>query len=283
MVVREHSLGIVKAAQEKRALITGATGALGEALARELLLRGYHLVLLGRDLHKLQLLADELSSQESGRVQLAAVDLSALQELERWIDSKRELLNVDLLINNAAHAEARLFSDASAAELESAFAVNTFAPMKLTQAALPFMLRRNSAQVVNVVTTGARNALPLFSLYSASKGALWSWSEALTRELGGTTVRVLTYVPPHMESETRLRLGRVALGYYGAGNSKSAAADPNIVARELIRAVEKRASFSAPLRSRLELLLNSLAPWFTARRLFVRSCRQSEYFKKVQY
>ena len=134
--------------------------------------------------------------------------------------------------------------------------------MALARAVLPGMLERRYGNVLNVVTSGARNALPLFSSYAASKAALWAWGEALSRELEGSGVSVLSFVPPHMDTATRRQLGRRAIGYYsvGGGVSSRGLATPAQVAEAALAAAAAGRSVFVPAAVRWETAINAVLP-----------------------
>jgi uncharacterized protein len=179
--------------------------------------------LVARRQNKLDSLADSLKEKYSVQVDTVSLDLSdpiAVAEFS---------FEVDFLANCAADADAELFSEMDFASLRKRFEVNFFAPLLLCQK----MTRKKKGTILNVVTGGGRCALPLFSSYSAAKGALWSCSESLQRELSGTGVQVTTFLPPHMDSDTSIKLGRKALAYYSLGKSE-AKADPASVAEEAV-------------------------------------------------
>ena len=246
----------------RRALVLGATRGLGRALAAGLARRGYALVVVGRDGAALERLAAELGADAH------ALDLADAPAVAAWSERHAELLGgIDLLVNAAAAAEARLFRDETPARIRSAFETNVLAPMGLTRAVLPGMLARRRGHVLNVVTSGARNAMPLFSTYAATKGALWAWSEALARELAATGVVVTTFLPPHMETATRRNLGRAALAHYDLRASAAAAEPPEPVAERALAALLAGASVVTPRGARFEIALNALAPAIVTHRV----------------
>jgi len=250
------------------ALVTGASRGLGAALAAELGARGCRLTLLARDATALEEVAEELRIRHGLEVVTVVADLSDPAALHGWIAISAERLgSVDLLINNAARAEAAPFLEAEAAGERAAFETNLFAPLALTRAVLPGMVARGRGTLLNVVTSGARNALPLFSAYAASKAALWSWSEALGRELEGSGVTVTTFLPPHMDTATRRQLGRRALGYYDVGAAADAEghrpgqADRLAgVARRALAAAAAGSPLDLPRRAKWEILMNAASP-----------------------
>lgn len=233
------------------AVVTGASRGLGQAIAASLAARGYEMLALSR----------------------ASVDLADAASLARWIEAHREpLARCDVLVNAAASADAMLFRDMPEERVRAAFETNVFAPMALAQAVLPGMLARGRGAILNVVASGGRCAFPLFSTYAASKGALWSWSESLARELARTGVTVTTFLPPHMETATRRHLGRSALAHYDVPKGEARAADPRAVAERAVAAALGGRAFDAPWGARVQVAADALAPALVTRRI-LRSWR----------
>jgi selenocysteine lyase/cysteine desulfurase/short-subunit dehydrogenase len=243
----------------RHALVTGGSRGLGAAIAETLASRGTRLTLIARDAAALGALATRLTEAYRVPVATAELDLADGEALSDWLTAQDDALeDVDLLVNNAAQAEAAPFLEIGEPRFRAALATNLLAPITLTRALLPAMLERHGGHVLNIVTAGARNALPLFSAYAASKGALWSWSESLARELDGTGVFVTTFVPPHMETSTSRQLARRALAWYSAGGELRMTP----VVRVALMALEAAASglrVSAPRAVRWQIALNALA------------------------
>lgn len=245
----------------RSALVTGASRGLGAEIARALAAEGCAVTLLGRDGAALAGIAAELHDRHAVEATVARVDLGDAPSLRAWLDAERTRLSeLDLLVHCAAHAGAARFVDGSEATERAALEANYFAPLALTRAALPGMLARGRGAVLDVVTSGARNALPLFSAYAASKGALWAWSEALGRELDGTGVSVTTFVPPHMDTATHRQLGRRALADYDVAGGKDETTPVAIVAARALAAVRAGRPLVAPWSTRWALALNALTP-----------------------
>lgn len=244
---------------EKNVLITGASRGLGEALAKGLARRGYNLTLVGRDEAKLKAVSENLKQEYGVKTQYFVLDLANRPIVEKWLLEIQGKFNFDLLVNNAAVAEAELFAESDINRLRDMFEVNYFAPALITQKILPGMLEKNKGWILNIVTSGARCSLPLFSGYSSSKSALWSWSEALGRELLDKNITVTTFLPPHMESATQRQLGRKALSYYKLqGNHQLASV--NHVAEQALDGLFSKKSTVMPFSVRLKLALNILMP-----------------------
>lgn len=249
------------------AVVTGASSGLGEATAVALAEHGYDLVLIGRAADRLEATAARAAGHGATAIP-RVLDLADRQAVARWIDDEPlELARASVLVNAAAAAEAAPFTEESDERLRSVVETDFFAPVALARAVLPTMLDRRDGVIVNIITSGARCALPLFTSYSAAKGALWAWSESLGRELSGTGVRVLTYMPPHMHSATQARLEQASTSFYAAGSTGSHVSPTETVAAHLTALIGESAGTYASRSARIKLALNAFIPRFIDRRV----------------
>jgi len=243
------------------AIVTGASRGLGEGIAQALAKRGCGVILIGRDLVALQAVANRLQSEYGVLAEPVDLDLSDRPRVAQWVRNQQERLwTCDVLVNNAVQGEAAPFLELNVAQLGEAFTTNVFTPMILVQATLPGMLERRSGAILNIVNTTARCGMPLFSGYAASKGALWAWSESLTRELAGTGVTVTTFLPPHMSTTTQRNLARNALSYYALPRTAEHLAAPTTVGEQAIAALAVGRATVIPWNARVKLIANILMP-----------------------
>jgi short-subunit dehydrogenase len=176
-------------------LITGASGGIGGAIARQLAQRGATLILVNRDSKKLEDFATGLRAS-GGKVMTLVGDLALPGEPARLAREALGLAGtVDILINCAGVQNFGFFAQESTADTATLFNINTIAPIALVNALLPHMLEKGKGQIVNLGSIFGSIGFPCFASYSASKFALRGFSEALRRELAGTGVGV-TYVAP---------------------------------------------------------------------------------------
>jgi short-subunit dehydrogenase len=176
-------------------LITGASGGIGGAIARELAWRGASLILVNRDVDRLERLATELRGS-GGEVLTLAGDIAQPGMPAHLVGQALEQAGtIDILINCAGMQNFGFFAEERAADTAALFQVNTIAPIALVNAVLPHMLAQGTGRIVNVGSIFGSIGFPCFASYSASKFALRGFSEALRRELAGTGVGV-TYVAP---------------------------------------------------------------------------------------
>jgi short-subunit dehydrogenase len=176
-------------------MVTGASGGIGGAIARQLAQRGASLILANRDMEKLETFATELRAS-GGKVLPLVGDLATPGEPARLVQEALEQAGaIDILINCAGVQNFGFFAQESTADTATLFNINTIAPIALANAVLPHMLEKGKGQIVNLGSIFGSIGFPCFASYSASKFALRGFSEALRRELAGPGVGV-TYIAP---------------------------------------------------------------------------------------
>ena len=178
------------------ALITGASSGIGEAFARALP-RSTSLLLTGRDRAKLAHLASELANGER-TVRSIAADLATAEGRQAVIGFAEDQA-IDLLINNAGVGQLGRVVD-NPPERESEMAqLNMLAPVELTRALLPGVVKRSGegqrGGVVFVASAAAFLPVPLFATYAASKAFLLHYAEALAEEMSDMPVDILALCP----------------------------------------------------------------------------------------
>jgi uncharacterized protein len=167
-------------------LLTGASGGLGQAIARALSERGGHLILSGRRADVLEPLAAELGTRA------LAVDLTHPGEIERLVEEAGE---VDILIANAGIPAAGRLESFTLAEVDRTLEVNLRAPVALAHALLPGMLERGRGHLLFVSSIAGKIALPGNPLYHATKFGLRGFAAALRTDLHGSGVGVSCIFP----------------------------------------------------------------------------------------
>lgn len=180
----------------KTALITGASGGIGEELARVFAANGFDLLLAARTEAKLRALGDELAQRHGIRATALAADLADPAAPAALVARVAELGNtVDVLVNNAGFAAYGPFTEIDLDWQLQLLQVNVAALTALTHRLLPGMIARRWGRVLNVASTAAFMPGPLMAVYYASKAYVLSFSEALNEEVRGTGVAVTALCP----------------------------------------------------------------------------------------
>src|SRR5215831_18556686 len=180
----------------RNALITGASSGIGYELARVFACQGHNLVLVARDLERLDQSAQQLRQAHEVRVVTLAKDLSISTAPQQIANELRSLaLPVHVMVNNAGYAVYGKFAETDLhSELEM-MQVNMVALTHLTKLFLPQMIERQDGKILSVASTAAFQPGPLMAVYYASKAYVLSFSEALSHELEGTGVTASCLCP----------------------------------------------------------------------------------------
>ncbi len=200
---------------ERIAVVAGATGAIGGAVARRLAAEGASLVLLGRDGARLVVAAGELEGA-GGVIRTVAGDLTEAAVIDAAGAESESLGDgIDLLVHAAGAFRAGAFETAPAGDLDLQLAVNARAPYLLTRRLLPG-LRRRGGLVVFVNSTAGLVAGAGSAAYAASKHALRALADALRAEVNADGVRVLSVYPGRTRSRMQQEVCRGLGQHYDA-------------------------------------------------------------------
>ena len=188
------------------ALVTGATAGIGESFTRLLAENNYNVVLVARDLPRLQERAQELEAKYQVQTHCIQADLSTdagCSVVERYIASNQ----IDVLINNAGFGINKAFTISELEEEQKLLDVLVRTPMRLMHVALPLMKQRDRGVVINVSSVASFIA---GGTYSASKSYLTVLTESMHTELAGTNVKISALCPGFTRTEFHQR-GRMSM------------------------------------------------------------------------
>lgn len=226
----------MKRTEEKRryALVTGATGGLGKAFCHALAKRGYALILTGRSEEKLRILQTELTERYQGvSVSVYAADLSDFNSRAALMESLKKEGSLSLLANVAGVDVQKGLSEYTQEKIAFQCRVNFEAAVSLCRFAIEN--RADELEIVNVSSVSGIYPMPYFAVYSATKGALTSFSQALRAETKGMGVRVTAILPGAMPTREDIAEQIKGQGLWG----KLAAKSPQAVAEASLKAVRK--------------------------------------------
>jgi short-subunit dehydrogenase len=190
-----------------RALITGASGGIGEAFARRLARDGSNLILVARRQDRLEALAEELRAAGGVDVEVLPADIGDQTGLRTVEQRVSEVADLDLLINNAGFPAYLPIAKLAPDVAENQIRLHLIATVRLSQAALPAMIARQHGAIINVSSALGFATPPgrQFGIYPATKAFLNTFSELLAGELDGTGVQVQALCPALVESEFHAR------------------------------------------------------------------------------
>jgi uncharacterized protein len=184
-----------KKMNRKTALVTGASGGIGRAIAEQFARDGVDLVITARSLNTLELLSSEWSKKYAVKVMVHASDLSQPGAANILADTllSRGVV-VDYLVNNAGYGLFGLFKDSRLDDELAMMTINMTSLTVLTKRFLPHILERKGG-IMNVASTAAFQPGPYMSVYYATKSYVLSFTEALAAELADTGVTVTALCP----------------------------------------------------------------------------------------
>ena len=179
----------------RRVLVTGASSGIGEATARAFAAQGAHVVLVSEQADALAGVRDSICA-ESGKAHCAVADLTQPTQIAGlWERLEAEIGPIDTLVNNAGVGLGATILDTRLEDIRFVFEVNFFGLHQLCQQALRCMGERNFGYILNVTSAAGRFGSPTVSAYSASKGAVHAYTQALRIEAGAYNVRVSEILP----------------------------------------------------------------------------------------
>jgi short-subunit dehydrogenase len=230
------------------AVVTGAAGGLGAALAERLAARGSHLVLVDRDADRLAGIAGGLRTAHPGlRVATHVVDLADEEATDRLAATLvGEHPGTTLLVNNAGVALSGRLDQVTLAEFDWVMAVNFRAVVRLTHAMLPVLTAHPGAHLVTVSSVFGLVAPAGQAAYSASKFAVRGFTEAVRHELADQGVGVTVVHPGGIRTriaESARRGSGVSPQEDEQGRRRFARLlrmDPGVAADRILMAVERR-------------------------------------------
>jgi short-subunit dehydrogenase len=235
-------------------LVTGASGGIGQAIAKALHARGASVVVSARRAEVL----DELSEALGGeRVETALADLADRGEVAKLAE---RCADVDVVVANAALPASGRIDDFSPEQIDRALEVNLRAPIQLTRALMEGMVERGSGHLVFIASLSGKVATARSALYSATKFGIRGFTAGLREDLHGSGVGVTTVYPGFISDAGLFAEANVELPT-GVGTRT-----PEQVADAVVKGIErgKPEIVVAPLGLRAGTFASTIAPNLTA-------------------
>ena len=185
----------------KLSLVTGASRGIGAAIAKALARQGSDVLLLARDIQKMEAVARDIRAM--GRnVKFFQVDLADIKQLNDFLESEKKTFEkLDNFINNAAFTIYKSFMQSSLQDLDSLITVNVKGAISLVQKAAEYMVKRGRGTITFITSINALSALPSQAMYSSTKAMLESLMKSSASELARQGVRVNSVVPGAIKTD----------------------------------------------------------------------------------
>ncbi len=181
----------------KTALVTGATGGIGGAVARALHAQGATVAISGTRREALDALAAELGE----RVHVVPANLSDKESVEALVPAAEAAMgSLDILVNNAGVTRDGLFMRMKDEDWDLVIRVNLEGAFRLARAAVKGMMKRRSGRIISITSVVGTTGNPGQGNYAASKAGLVGMSKSLAAEVGSRGITVNCIAPGFIET-----------------------------------------------------------------------------------
>jgi len=187
--------------ENKTVLITGASSGIGEQLATDLIYYKVNLVLVGRNIKKLEKLKNKLKENYSRSISIYKLDVRNRKEVDLTISNILEDQSIDILVNNAGLALGiEKLHDGHIDNWEDMIDTNIKGLLYVSKPLIKHMKNKDTAHIVNIGSVAGKMAYPGGNVYSATKAAVHSITDSMNADLFETNVKVTTIAPGAVET-----------------------------------------------------------------------------------
>ncbi len=213
------------------AIVTGASGGIGKAIAMRLARDGWS-VLLNYCMNEESAVETERElKREGARALVYRADIADRSAVDRMFEeAEAKLGRVDLIVNNAGVSHTGLFQDVDDALWKRIMNVNLFGARNLILAALPGMLERKRGCIINISSIWGSSAASCEVAYSCSKAAIEGLTRSLAAELAPSGIRVNCIAPGCIATDMTLKLGEETVSLLTSETPLGRLGTPNNIA-----------------------------------------------------
>lgn len=237
----------------KTVLITGAASGMGEALTVEYLERGWNVVATMRDTAKANPAVADLDN-----VLVTRLDVTDRAGIEQAIRAAIDRFGaIDAIVNAAGYGQLGAVEEVSADQLRDQFETNVVGVAQVVQAVLPHMRERGSGHILNIGSMGGHVSLPTMTVYCASKSAVQSLTEGLSKEVGPLGIHVTLVEPAGFDTrfESNSKPPASSIPAYAPAYATMADFDKQAVRGDLVKSMAAVADITGIDKPPLHLAL----------------------------
>lgn len=237
------------------AIVTGASRGIGAEYARALAGQGYDLLLIGRDVTRLETLRQELQNVTQREIWVESLDLSQPQAAQTLYDLARSYRSeVSLLINNAGFGRYGDFADMPLASIQNMLQLHINTIVESIRLFLPAMLDRKQGAIITVASVAGFFPIPYMTGYAATKAFLIAFSKGLARETQGQGVTIQVCCPGFTDTDFHQSAGHQPKQVFFAQSARQ------VVQTSLQALQSKRTLVTIGWQGRLALWISKIIP-----------------------
>jgi len=225
--------------QDKVVVVTGASGGIGAAMAKEFASAGARVVLAARSQPVIERLANELGGP--GRALTLPTDVADVSSVEGMVEQTLSAFGrIDILVNNAGIGYFAPLRQVKLDRVRHVFDVNVMGPLVAIQAVVPHMQTQGDGHIINVLTCAGRIPIPFQGIYGASKAALILLTDTLRVELAPLRIAVTGIYPGTVNTSFENNALREGDSYTLCPFESGCGSPPEVIARGVVQAARRR-------------------------------------------
>lgn len=180
----------------KNAIVCGSTQGIGLAVAQELAALGSHVVLIARNLSKLEEVVKSLDVTKGQRHTYLCADFNEPEQLKQVLSNYiKDASSIDILVNNTGGPPAGKAIDASPEGFLTAFKQHLICNQILVQGVVPLMKKQGDGRIINIISTSVKMPIPGLGISNTIRGAVANWAKTLSFELAPFGITVNNVLP----------------------------------------------------------------------------------------
>ena len=187
--------------KNKKALVGGSSGGIGQAIAQQLSASGATVTLMARNEEKLKLALESLSTSDGQSHQYLVVDFSDYKGYKKSIANYFESNTIDILVNNTQGPSAGSALEKKVSDYQNAFDLLFKTVVFTTELALPQMISNQWGRIINVASISVKEPLSYLALSNSIRASLVTWAKSLASDVGDKQITVNSILTGYFDTE----------------------------------------------------------------------------------